>query len=133
VSRFFDYKCALIIVQPATMIRWHHQGFKLFWRMKSKPGRPKLPKDLQRLIAQMVRSNPTWGQARIANELSLKLGIRISPRTVQAYWPEDLESSQRRTSQTWNSFIRNHAQAIVACDFMVAVTFVSASFIYSSC
>ena len=70
----------------------------------------------------MVRANPTWGQARIANELSLKLGIQVSPRTVRAYWPDDSRPSRRGSPQTWSSFIRNHAQAIVACDFMVAVT-----------
>src|SRR5215472_14112434 len=121
-SNFFDYKNALVIVQPATLIRWHRQEFKLFWKWKSKPGRPRLPKDLQRLIAEMVRANPTWGQARIANELSLKLGIRVSPRTVRTYWPTDLKPSPRRLSQTWSSFIRNHAQAMVACDFLVAAT-----------
>ena len=118
-SRFFDYKNALVIVQPATMAS---SRIQLFWRMKSTPGRPRLPKDLQRLIAEMVQSNPTWGQARIANELSLKLGILVSPRTVRAYWPDNLKPSPRRTSQNWNNFIRNHAQAIVACDFRVAVT-----------
>jgi putative transposase len=121
-SNFFDYKSALVIVQPATLIRWHRQGFKLYWKWKSKAGRPRLPKNLQCLIAEMVQANPTWGQARIANELSLKLGIQVSPRTVRAYWPDDLTPSQRRISQTWSSFIRNHARAIVACDFMVAVT-----------
>jgi putative transposase len=121
-SNFFDYKNALVIVQPATLIRWHRQGFKLFWKQKSKAGRPRLPTNLQRLIAEMIRANATWGQARIANELSLKLGIQVSPRTVRAYWPHDLKPSYRRTSQAWSSFIRNHAQAIVACDFLVAVT-----------
>jgi len=121
-SNFFAYEKAPLIVQPATLIRWHRQGFKLFWKSKSKPGRPRLPKDLRRLIAEMVRANPTWGQARIANELSLKLGIQVSPRTVRAYWPEDMGPSPRRIAQTWNTFIRNHAQVIVACDFMVAIT-----------
>src|SRR6266481_2965487 len=70
----------------------------------------------------MVRANPTWGQARIANELSLKLGIQVSPRTVRAYWPDELRPCRRGSSQTWSSFIHNHAQAIVACDFLLAVT-----------
>jgi len=121
-ANFFDYTNALVIVQPATLVRWHRQGFKLFWKWRSKPGRPRLPKDLQRLIAEMVRANPTWGQARIANELSLKLGIQVSPRTVRAYWRDDSRPSRRGSPQTWSGFIRNHAQAIVACDFMVAVT-----------
>jgi putative transposase len=71
----------------------------------------------------MVRENPTWGQARIANELSLKLGIQVSPRAVRAYWPSQiLPTRPRPASQSWNTFIHNHAQAIVACDFMLAIT-----------
>src|SRR6202022_1930705 len=86
-SRWFDWKEALMIVQPETLIRWHRKGFKLFWRWKSKPGRPGLPRNVRELIAQMVHENPTWGQARVAAELSLKLAIYVSPRTARAYWP----------------------------------------------
>jgi putative transposase len=64
---------------------------------------------------------PTWGQERIANELLLKLGIRISPRTVRKYMPKPV-SGQPRGDQRWSTLLRNHAQAIVACDFFVAVT-----------
>ena len=87
LSRFFDWRAALVIVQPATLIRWHRQGFRLFWRWKSTPGRPSLPRGLQALIRRMALENPTWGQERIANELLLKLGLRVSPRTVRKYMP----------------------------------------------
>jgi putative transposase len=71
---------------------------------------------LRHLIAEMVRDNPTWGQARIADELFLNLGIQVSPRTVRAYWPSQILPTQpRRASQSWQTFIHNHAQAIVAC------------------
>jgi transposase InsO family protein len=70
----------------------------------------------------MVRENPTWGQRRVASELALKLGIDISPRTIRAYWPDELGPSHRRDSQRWMTFVRNHAKAMVACDFAVAVT-----------
>jgi putative transposase len=69
----------------------------------------------------MVRDNPTWGEERITHELWLKLGIHISERTVRAYWPADGPWSDRH-SQKWNTFVRNHARALLACDFMVAVT-----------
>src|SRR5262245_35400621 len=82
LARWFDWRQALVIVQPATLIRWHRQGFRLFWRWKSTPGRPPVPPDLQALIRRMARENPTWGEERIANELLLKLGLRVSPRTV---------------------------------------------------
>jgi putative transposase len=72
----------------------------------------------------MTRDNPTWGQARIAAELFLKLGIQVSPRTVQKYLLEDPNGYRRRPdpSQRWMSFVRNHAKAIVACDFFVSIT-----------
>jgi putative transposase len=70
------------------LIRWHRQGFRLFWRWKSRPGRPRIPEELQALIRQMSHENPSWGQERIANELRLKLGLRVSPRTVRKYLPK---------------------------------------------
>lgn len=94
---------------------------RLFWKGKSRPGGWRIPLDLRQLIVHMVRDNPTWGEDRIANELWLKLGIRISPRTVRAYWPREGTWSDRR-SQNWNTFVRNHARALLACDLMVAIT-----------
>jgi transposase InsO family protein len=72
----------------------------------------------------MARGNPTWGQARIATELRLKLGIQVSPRTVQKYLREDPKAGRRQRvpSQRWMTFVGNHAKAIVACDFLVSVT-----------
>jgi putative transposase len=122
-SRWLDWKQALAIVQPETLIRWHRRGFKLFWRWKSKPGRPRLPRNIRDLIAQMAEQNPTWGQGRVASELSVKIGIYVSPRTVRAYWPSEPDRRCRRTSlQHWQTFVRNHARSIVASDFLVAVT-----------
>lgn len=123
-SRMFDWKAALLIVKPDTLIGWHRKGFKLFWRWKSRPGRPPLARDIRELIRRMARENPTWGQMRVAAELYLKLGILVSPRTVRKYWPWDNNdrSGRRTSSQHWMTFVRNHADAIVACDFMVAVT-----------
>jgi putative transposase len=124
LSRWFNWRQALAIVQPDTLTRWHRQGFRLFWRWKSTPGRPPLPADLQALIRRMARENPTWGEERIANELLLKLGIRVSPRTVRKYMPKHLGQGRgkRMTCQRWATFVRNHAQAIVACDFCMVVT-----------
>ncbi len=124
LGRWFDWRQALVIVQPATLLRWHREGFRLFWRWKSRRGRPPLPANVQALIRQMARENPTWGQERIANELLLKLGLRVSPRTVRKYIPKRQNSGpgKRVSSQRWATFVRNHAQAIVACDFCVVVT-----------
>jgi transposase InsO family protein len=124
LGRWCDWRQVVAIVQPATFLRWHRQGFRLFWRWKSRPGRPRIPAELQALIRQMARDNPTWGQERIANELLLKLGLRVSPRTVRQYMPKRLgrNPGTHIRSQCWATFVRNHAQAIVACDFCVAIT-----------
>jgi putative transposase len=124
LSRWFNWRQALVIVQPETLTRWHRQGFQLFWRWQSRPGRPPIPADLQALIRRMARENPSWGEERIANELLLKLGLRVSPRTIRKYLPKRLhpERGKRATTQRWQTFVRNHAQAIVACDFCVVVT-----------
>jgi putative transposase len=80
LNRMFPWGNSLVNVTPDTLIRWQRKGFRLFWRWKSKPrGRPRLPKDLRQLIREMAAENPTWGEERIANELKLKLGIRVSP------------------------------------------------------
>ncbi len=60
------------------------KGFKLFWRWKSRLGRPRIPENIRQLIVRMVQENPTWGEERIAAEMSVKLGILVSPRTVRA-------------------------------------------------
>jgi putative transposase len=124
LARWFDWRQALVVVQPATLIRWHRQGICLWWRWKSMRGRPPIPAELRALIRRMARDNPTWGQERIANELLLKLGLRVSPRTVRKYLPRRLDrgGSHHGLSHRWRTFIRNHAQAIVACDFCVVVT-----------
>jgi transposase InsO family protein len=124
LARWFDWRQALAVVQPATFIRWHRQGFRLFWRWKSRPGRPPIPPDLQALIRRMARENPLWGEERIANELLLKLGLRVSPRTIRKYLPKRLHPGRgkRATTQRWRTFVHNHAQAIVACDFCIVVT-----------
>ena len=124
LGRWFDWRQALTIVQPDTFIRWHRREFRLFWHWESPSGRPPIPADLQMLIRRMAHENPTWGQERIANELLLKLGLRVSPRTVGKYMPTHLDRGQghRVSSQGWRTFVRNHATAIVACDFCVVVT-----------
>jgi putative transposase len=112
------------VVQPETFLHWHRHAFRLFWRWTSRPGRPPIPTELQVVIRQIARNNPTWGQERIANELLLKLGLCVSPRTVRKYMPRSLDPSRRNRvpSQRWRTFVRNHAQGIVACDFCVVVT-----------
>jgi transposase InsO family protein len=121
LSRLVEWRQLLVIVKSETLIRWHRKGFRLLWRWKSRaPGRPPVPADVQRLIATMAAANRTWGEERIANELLVKLGIRLSPRTVRRYMP----SRPRPTpgTQAWSTFVRNHARGVLASDFFVVVT-----------
>jgi hypothetical protein len=85
LSQWFDWQPALAVVHPETFKRWRRQGYHLFWHCAPCPGRPPIPIALQGLIRQMARDNLTWGQRRIANELQLKLGLQVSPRTVRKY------------------------------------------------
>jgi putative transposase len=120
-TKLFDWRNAVVNVQPATIVRWHRMGWRIFWRWKSRAGRPPIPPELRDLIRRMAADNPLWGEERIANELLVKLGIRVSPRTVSKYMPKR-PPGRPRGDQRWSTFLKNHAKAILACDFFVAVT-----------
>lgn len=107
-----------MMVQPQTVIGWHRAGFRLFWRWRSRGGgRPQIDRDLIDLIRQMWQANPTWGSPRIRDELA-KLGLQVSDSTVRKYRPKGLRS----TSQSWRTFLRNHAKQIIAVDFFTVPT-----------
>src|SRR5919199_1779200 len=116
-SRLRTWASALLIVQPETVLRWHRQGFRLFWRRRSAPrSRPSpLATATIELIRQMARDNPLWGAERIRGEL-LKLRIRVSKRTIQKYMRQ--ARTPRPPGQAWATFLRNHANGIRACDFL---------------
>jgi hypothetical protein len=124
LSYWFDWQSALTIVHPETFKRWRRQGWRLLWRTPPKPGRPPIPPELQALIRRMARENVTWGQQRIANELLLKLGLRVSPRTVRKYMPPDCvgRPGQRCQSQRWSTFICNHVKGLVVMGITAEVT-----------
>lgn len=123
LARLIDWRQLLAVVRPETLVRWHRQGFRLFWRWKSRrPGRPRIPLYLQALIADIARANQTWGEERIAAELLLKLGVSVSPRTVRRYMRRPGPTRARSSSQTWRTLLKNHARETLACDFFVAVT-----------
>jgi transposase InsO family protein len=107
---------ALLIVQPDTLLRWHRDLFRRYWRHKSrhKKRQPRLAPETIALIRKMANENQLWGAERIRGEL-LKLGIRVSKRTIQKYIPKE----RRKSSQTWATFLKNHAGDIWACDFTV--------------
>ena len=114
------WRSSLLIVQPATVLAWHRQGFQLYWRWKSRPnpvGRPRLDAELRDLIRRMARENPTWGRRRIRAELAL-LGYEVAELTVAKY----MHRTSPRPSPTWRTFLTAHARDIVAIDFFVVPT-----------
>jgi putative transposase len=113
LSRLCDWRSCVIVVRPETIVRWHRAGWRLFWRYKSRPGRPPIPLELRQLIRRMASENPLWGEERIANELLVKLGICVSPRTVRKYMPVR-PPGHPRGDQRWSTFLRNYATAILA-------------------
>jgi len=114
-----NWRAALMIVQPDTVVRWHRQGFKLIWRCKSrgKPGRPKIEAEIRRLIRRMSRENPLWGTPRIQSELTL-LGHIVTESTVDRYRIHP----HKPPSQTWRAFLDNQVKDIVAIDFFTIPT-----------
>jgi len=123
LSQFVDWRELLTIVRPETLVRWHRDLFRFFWRLKSRHrGRPRIPTDVQRLIAEMATQNRTWGEERIAAELCVKLGLTLSPRTVRRYMPSRPRSRGGQSTQSWTTFLHNHAGAVLACDFFIVVT-----------
>jgi putative transposase len=123
LSRLFDWREAFVILRPATLVRWQRDLVRCVWCWKSRPtGRPRVPVDLRALIRRMAGENPSWGCRRLADELWIKLGIALSPRTVGKYLPKGTGRRGRGHDQAWSTFVRNHARAIVACDFVVSTT-----------
>ena len=115
-----NWRSALAIVQPESVIRWHRLGFKLYWRWKSRvrqPGRPPIEREIRDLIRRMSLENPTWGAPRILSELLL-LGYDVAEGTVAKY----MALRRKPSSQTWRPFLDNHVPDIAACDFFTVPT-----------
>jgi transposase InsO family protein len=104
----------LHLVQPQTVLRWHRDLFRRYWKRKSRPKnrKPRIPQETIDLIKEMAEKNWLWGAEKIQGEL-LKLGIKVSKRTIQKY----MEKVRKRSSQNWRTFLKNHAHEIWACDF----------------
>jgi hypothetical protein len=107
------------VVRPDTILCWHRARFRAYWRWKSRdqPGRPKISIELRELIRRMSQENRLWGTPRIHGEL-LKLGYEVAESTVSKY----MIRHRGPPSQTWRTFLRNHADAIAAIDLCVVHT-----------
>ena len=114
-----DWRSALLIVKPETVIAWHRRGFRLYWRWKSRhrDGRPTVSPEVRHLIRRISLANPRWGAPRIHGEL-LKIGIEVCQATVAKY----MVRHRKPPSQTWRTFLENHAKQLVSIDFFVVPT-----------
>ena len=121
-----DWRSALAIVKPETVVAWHRAGFRRFWTWKvrrGQPGRPVVAREVRDLIRQMCRENPGWGAPRIHGEL-LKLGIDIGESSVSKY----MVRGRKPPSQTWRTFLDNHLTQLVSIDFFTVPPSVSRFF-----
>jgi len=99
-----QWRSSLVLVQPATVERWHRDpGARRWWRRSRRPGRPSIDAQSRDLIGRLAEENCLWGAPRIHGEL-LKLGVVVSERTVSRY----LRERPNRPSQTWRTFLANH-------------------------
>jgi transposase InsO family protein len=117
---WLDWRSALIIVKPETVIAWHRKGFRLFWTWKvrhGRTGRPSVSNEVRELIRKLSRENPLWGAPRIHGEL-LKLGIDVGETSVGKY----MVHARRPPSQTWRTFLENHVKTMVSVDFFTVPT-----------
>ena len=115
-----DWRRHLVLVQPETVLRWHRRGWRLlwWWRSRRPTGRPRLPEEVRDLIRRVSEENRLWGTERIRGEL-LKLGIAASNGSIRRYrW----RPAPRPPSQSWGTFLRNHAHAIWATDLFTVQT-----------
>lgn len=119
-SRVKNWEESLLICKPDTLLRWHRQGFRLFWKFKSRHrgGRSKLASATVVLIQQMARENGLWGAERIRGEL-LKLGLTVAKHTLQTYIAR--VRPVKPASPTWALFLKKHAKDIWACDFLPVI------------
>jgi transposase InsO family protein len=120
LARSWDgWRDSLIVVKPATVVRWHRQGFKYYWAWKSrhKGGRPAIDPEVRDLIRRISRANPLWGAPRIHGEL-LKLGIDLSETTVAKY----MIRHPKPPSPSWRAFLDNHLRDLVSIDFFTVPT-----------
>jgi transposase InsO family protein len=111
-----NWRDAVLLVKPETIVRWHREGFRLFWRWKSKPTSQssRLSAETIALIRRMAEENRLWGAERIRGEL-LKLGLRVAKRTIQRHMRG--VRGRPRSGQSWATFLGNHRHRTWACDF----------------
>jgi len=118
-----SWRKLMVTITPDTVCRWHKQLGSLLWRRRSfRNGRPPLPYEIRMMIAMIHEENPLWSPRRIRDEARLKLGVRVAEATVRKYLGSGQDSGPRSGGQSWATFVRNHAQETLACDFLTVWT-----------
>jgi len=115
-----DWRTALIVVQPDTVVRWHRDWLRRRWTRRSQPrhhGRPPIDQQIRTLVCEMATANPLWGAPRIHGELRM-LGVDVSERTVSRL----LTLQTRPSPQTWKTFLTNHLASSASMDFFTVPT-----------
>lgn len=114
------WRSPLVIVKPATVIAWHRRAFRAYWHWRpGKPGRPRIDAEHIALIRRISSTHIGWGEDRIAEEMALDLGVRHAASTIRRYM---VSRRGPRGTQTWRTFVRNHAAQMFACDFLTQYT-----------
>ena len=117
-----DWRSSLVLVQPETVVRWQRTAWRQYWSWRSRrhrgPGRPRVPREVKELIRCLAEDNPRWGSMRIVGELR-KLGYQVSAQTVRRH---RRDARRRPPSQSWRTFLKNHAPHIWAADLFTVQT-----------
>jgi putative transposase len=110
-------------VRPETLLRWHRRLVARRWtHPHRRPGRPPLKREVRELIVRLARENTSWGYLRIVGELR-KLGINVSATVVRSVLAEaGIPPAPQRDRNSWRTFLRQHGDSILACDFLTVDT-----------
>src|SRR5438874_5980801 len=110
-------------VRPETLLRWHRRLIARRWtHPHRRPGRPPIEREVRELIVRLARENTSWGYVRIVGELR-KLGINVSATLVRSVLADaGIPPAPQRDRQSWRSFLRQHGESILACDFLTVDT-----------
>ena len=117
LCRHWDrWRSALVLIQPATVLRWHREGYRRHWRRRSsgRGGRPRIPRSHISLIHRISFDHPEWGEDRVALELKAKLGVEHDPSTIRRYMVARKEGGS--PVSTWSTFLTNHASELWTMD-----------------
>src|SRR5262249_14952631 len=115
-----NWRTALMVVQPDTVIRWHRDWLRRRWTRRSRrrqEGRPPVDQQIRMPVGEMATANPLWGAPRIHGELRA-LGVQVSERTVSRL----LKPHTRPSPQTWKTFLKNHLACAASMDFFTVPT-----------